>query len=133
MQFDNGGELVNPEIQKWALEKKITIETTVPYSPSQNGIAEHFNQTLLELTQAMLIKKQLPAFLWDKAVFHAVYLRNQAPTWALMDMTPFEAWSGTKPDVSHLQEFSCDVWILDEDKNRSKLTPKSKKNNLCRF
>ena len=42
-------------------------------------------------------------------------------------MTPFEAWSGTKPDVSHLREFGCDVWILDEDKNRSKLAPKSKK------
>ena len=42
-------------------------------------------------------------------------------------MTPFEAWSGIKPDVSHLQEFSCGVWILDEDKNKLKLTPKSKK------
>jgi len=44
-----------------------------------------------------------------------------------MGMTPLEAWSGTKPDVSHLWEFGCDVWILDEDKNRSKLAPKSKK------
>ena len=44
-----------------------------------------------------------------------------------MYMTPFEAWSGTKPDVSHLQEFSCDVWILDEDKDRLKLAPKLKK------
>jgi len=44
-----------------------------------------------------------------------------------MGMTPLEAWSGTKPDVSHLQEFGCDVWIVDEDKNRSKLAPKSKK------
>jgi len=43
-----------------------------------------------------------------------------------MGMTPFEAWSETKPDVSHLRKFSCDVWILDEDKNRLKLTPKSK-------
>jgi len=42
-------------------------------------------------------------------------------------MTPFEAWSGTKPDVSHLQKFGCDVWILDEDKNRLKLAPKIKK------
>ena len=91
---------------------------TALYSPSQNGIAEHFNWTLLELTCAILIEKHLSAFLWDEAVFHAVYLRNQAPTWALMGMTSFEAWSGTKPDVSHLREFGCDVWILDEDKNR---------------
>ena len=75
MHFDNGKELVNAEIQKWASEKGITIETTAPYSPSQNGITEWFNQTLLELTYAMLIAKQLPAFLWNKAVAHAVYLQ----------------------------------------------------------
>jgi len=118
---------VNPEIEKWASEKGITIETTAPYLPSQNRIAERFNRTLLELTLAMLIGKQLPVFLWDEAVSHAVYLRNRAPTRALMGMTPLEAWSGTKPDVSHLRELGCDVWILDEDKNRSKLAPKSKK------
>ena len=44
-----------------------------------------------------------------------------------MGMTPLEAWSGIKPDVSHLREFGCDVWILNEDKNRLKLAPKSKK------
>jgi len=65
---------VNPKIKKWASEKRITIETTAPYSPSQNRIVERFNQTLLELMHTMLIGKQLPAFLWDKAVSHAVYL-----------------------------------------------------------
>ena len=65
---------MNPEIKKWASKKGITIEMTAPYSPSQNGIAEHFNWTLLKLTHAMLIEKHLPAFLWDKAVSHAVYL-----------------------------------------------------------
>jgi len=98
-----------------------------PYSPSQNGITERFNRTLLELMCAMLIEKRLPAFLWDEAVAHAVYLRNRAPMRALKGMTLMEAWSGTKPNVSHLRKFGCDVWILDEDKNRSKLAPKSKK------
>ncbi|KAK0196116.1 hypothetical protein F5146DRAFT_1133575 [Armillaria mellea] len=32
-----------------------------------------------------------------------------------------------KPNVSHLKEFSCDVWILTEGQNLSKLKPKSKK------
>jgi len=98
MHFHNGGELVNPEIRKWASEKGIIIETMAPYSPSQNGIMERFNRTLLELTHAMLIEKRLPAFLWDEAVAHAVYLQNRAPTQALKGMTPMEAWSGTKPN-----------------------------------
>jgi len=40
LRFNNNGELVNPEIEKWASEKGITIETTAPYLSSQNWIAE---------------------------------------------------------------------------------------------
>ena len=81
----------------------------------------------------MLISKDLPIFLWDEAVAHAAYLRNRAPTRALNGKTPYEAWHGSKPNVSHLREFGCDVWILDESKNKSKLEPKSKKMTLVGF
>ena len=39
----------------------------------------------------------------------------------------YEAETGRKPNVGHLWEFGCDVWILDESINRSKLDPRSKK------
>ena len=127
MRVDNGTELINEEIKKWAAERGITLETTAPYSPSQNGVAERFNRTLLELARAMLIAKKLPVFLWDEAVSHANYLRNRSSTVALADMMPHEAQTGKKPNVSHLREFGCDVWVLDESGTRSKLDPKSKK------
>lgn len=62
----------------------------------------------------MLFEKDLPIFLLDEAVAHAAYLRNRAPTKALDGITPYEAWTGTKPSVVHLREFECDVWVLDE-------------------
>ena len=37
LHFDNGKELVNKEIEKWATEKGIVIETTAPYSQSQHA------------------------------------------------------------------------------------------------
>ena len=43
-----------------------------------------------------------------------------------MDIDPM-FWHGHKPNVSHLREFGCDVWILDELKNRSTLHPRSHK------
>ena len=55
-------------MKKWAAEKGITIETTAPYLPSQNGVAEHLVWTLLEMARAMIIAKGLPKFLWDEAV-----------------------------------------------------------------
>jgi hypothetical protein len=60
-------------------------------------------------------------------VAHAAYLRNRAPTKALKGKTPYEAGHGKRPNVSHLQEFGTDVWVLDESKNRLKLAPKFKK------
>ena len=74
--FNNGKKLVNEELRRWPAGKGIIIKTTAPYSPSQNGVAERFNHTLLELAHAMLFEKNLPIFLWDKAVAHAAYLRN---------------------------------------------------------
>ena len=38
-----------------------------------------------------------------------------------------------KPNIGHLREFGCDVWILDESINRSKLDPRSKKMILVGF
>ncbi len=42
-------------------------------------------------------------------------------------MTPYEAWTGKKPQVAHFREFGSDVWILDEDKSKSKFDPHANK------
>jgi hypothetical protein len=133
LRFDNGKELVNKEVTRWAAEKGIVIETTALYSPSQHGTAERFNRTLMELAQAMLIARGLPPFLWAEAVAHAAYIRNRSPTKALNGMTPHEAWTGEKPDVSHFREFGCDVWVLIQGEKISKLAPKSTKMKFVGF
>ena len=81
----------------------------------------------------MLIKKNLPAFLWPEAVAHAAYIRNRSPTQALDRKTPHEAWTGQKPDVLHFCEFGCDVWVLNQKEKGSKLAPKSQKIKFTGF
>jgi hypothetical protein len=133
LPFDNGKELVNKEVQKWAAAKGIEIETTAPYSPSQHGVAERFNRTLLELACAMLIEKNLPPYLWAEAVAHAAYIRNRSPTKALDGKIPHEVWTGRKPNISHFREFGSDVWVLHQGEKQSKLAPKSKKMKFMGF
>jgi hypothetical protein len=36
---------------------------------------------------------------------YAVHIRNLSPTSALPNVVPYEAWTGRKPDVSHLRVF----------------------------
>ena len=132
LRFNNGKELVNTEVKKFAAEKGIVIETTSPYSPAQHGTAERMNRTILELTRAMLIEKNLPASLWAEAVTHATYIRNRSPTQALGNRTPYEAWHGSRP-VRHFQEFGRDVWVLRQGEKPSKLEPKSLKMKFVGF
>ena len=78
------------------------MQTTAPYSPSQNGVAECMNRTLVELAQAMLIAVQLPEFLWEHTITHAAYIRNRAYSHAIGDATPYQRWYDHKPTITHL-------------------------------
>jgi hypothetical protein len=124
---DRGGEFVNDDLIRWLTEQGIELQMTAPYSPSQNGAAERLNRTLIELARAMMIAQNVPMFLWEYAVSHAVYLRERAPTKALPGKTPYEAWYGKKPDVSHLREFGTPVYVLLQGQKKGpKLQPRSK-------
>ena len=56
----------------------------------------------------MLHRVGYPLELWGEAALTACYIANRLPTSALdSGMTPFEAWHGYKPDVSHLRRWGC--------------------------
>ena len=75
----------------------------------------------------MLSAVKLPEFLWEPAVAHAAYLRNRSYTTAIAAV-PYQRWYGKKPDVTHLQEFGSDVWVLHQgQKVQRKMLPKSQR------
>jgi hypothetical protein len=113
-------------LKAWCAEQGIDIQSTAPYSPEQHGIAKQLNCTLIELAHTMLIALDLPPFLWAEAVKYASYIRNHVATRTLTDHTPYEACTRQKPNIAHLHEFRCDVWILYMG-DRSKLDPKANK------
>ena len=101
------------------------METTAPYSPSQNRIAECLNQTLLEHARAMIFAKNLLKNLWPEAVAYANYIRNWMPTWAhSTNIMPYQSFFGKKPDVSRLEEFGTRCWVMIPDQCCLKLDPK---------
>ena len=42
----------------------------------------------------------LPSFLWGEAMNTAIYTLNRCPTKAVEGKTPYEAWTGNKPNIS---------------------------------
>jgi Integrase core domain len=112
-------EFMNDKLENWCKEHGIEIRLTAPYSPSQNGIAECMNQTLVELSWAMLHSNQLPEFLWEYAITHAAYLHNRSFKKHLPKLTPYQGWYSKKPTVAHLREFGSPVWVLLQGMNKN--------------
>ena len=128
IRTDSGKEFINDRLQTWYTEHGITVQTTAPYSPSQNGIAERMNRTLVELARTMLRGQNVPEFLWEYAVAHAAYIHNHSYTKHLPEKTPYEAWYGKHPSIAHLREFGTPVWILLQGPSeRPKMQPKSQR------
>ena len=123
---DRGTKFVNESIKTWCQAHGIQTQLTALYSPSQNGVAERMNRTLVELARAMITAARLPEFLWEPAITHAVYLRNLSFTRSIPDATPYQLWYRHKPNVAHLHEFGTPVWILLQgQKVQQKMLPKS--------
>ena len=98
---------------------------TTPDTPQHNGVAERMNRTLLDKVRSMLHDASLPESYWYDALEHATLLHNVTPTRALHDVTPEEAWSGNKPDISRLRVFGSRAFVHVPEKQRTKLAAKS--------
>lgn len=112
LRTDRGGEFVSADFNVFCEENGICRELTAPYTPEQNGVAERKNRTVVEMARSMIQAKGLPIYFWAEAVATAVYLLNLSPTKAVRNQTPFEAWTGRKPTVSHLKVFGCIAYAL---------------------
>jgi hypothetical protein len=55
---------------------------------------------------------KFPPKLWGECILTATYIKDRTPTRSLKDKTPFEAYYGRKPDISHLREIGCKAFVL---------------------
>jgi hypothetical protein len=129
LRTDGGGEF-KKHLAEYLKSKGIKHETTAPYSPDQNGVAERLNRTVIERTKAILAETELPKTLWMEIASTVVYLKNRSPTKALSNQTPYEAWYGEKPDLSHLRSIGCTAYIHIPKERRVKLDWNAHKGQL---
>ena len=94
---------------------------TTPYNPQQNGVAKRKNQTIMEPTREMLHDQVLPMHLSEESSRTSLYVQNHTPHKVLKNKTPKEAFSGKKPEVSHLRIFVYPVYIHIPKEKRTKL------------
>src|SRR5579859_6948889 len=125
LRTDGGGEY-----EKWmGIHLKgsgIIHETTAPYSPDQNGVAERANRTIMKRVKAIIAEFKLDKRLWMELAETVVYLKNRSPTSAVTT-TPYEMWHGNKPGVAHLRIIRSTAYVHVPKEKRTKLDTHSHK------
>ena len=75
------------------------------------------------MASCMLQSKGLALNFWAEAINYANYIVNRTPTKELKNITPEEAWSSIKPDVSHFHVFGSEAWAHIPDEKHKALEP----------
>jgi hypothetical protein len=127
LRTDNGDEYVNNNFTSYCTTQGIQMQHIVPYTPQKNGVAERNNRTLKEMANCMIQSKGLRLKYWVEAINCANYIVNRTPTKAHKNITPEEAWTKTKPYVSHFHVFGSMAWAHIPYEKRKALQPKSEK------
>jgi hypothetical protein len=107
LRTDNGGEFTTAEFASYYADEGVQRHYSAPYRPQQNGVVKRRNQMIVGMARALLKQRGMSTVFWGEAVMTAVYILNRSPTKDLNGRTPYEAWHGRKPAVSHLRVFGC--------------------------
>src|SRR5271163_3411151 len=110
MRTDGGSEYKR-FVDAYLKEEGIKHEVTALYHPEQNGVVERANSTIMGRVRAIIDDAKFPKEIWDEIAETVVYLKNLSPTSALNNLTPHEAWYGTKPNLQHLRILGCTAYV----------------------
>jgi hypothetical protein len=113
LNTDRSGEYMGDDFVAHLESKGTRQKLSVHDTHEEAGVSECLNRRLFEKVRAMLHASGLPKFLWGESVRHVVWLKNHTSTKALGGRTPFEAVTGSKPDLRGLPEWGCRVSVHD--------------------
>lgn len=132
LRTDRGREYLSDEFKVLCDEKGIEHQLSIPRTPQQNGVAERRNRTLLDMMRSMMAQANLPISYWGDALLTAAYVLNRVPSKSVT-FTPYELWTGRKPDLSYFRPWGCSAYIHDTSSKFGKLGPRGKQCVFVRY
>ena len=124
VRHDGAKEYLINVLKAWKEGKGITSEMTAPYKEQQNGKKERVNRTLMQRVRAAPIDAGAEEELWAEALGSFVHVLNRSPK-AGLDVTPLEALTGRRPNVSGFRVWRIRAWALKPKKQQRKLEPRT--------
>ena len=109
---DNAPELCSKTADRFFLSLSINHTTPPAYEHHAVGKAERLWDSLKTLARAMMLHSGIPLEFWEFALKHATLIYNcTAPPPNGCGATRFEAYYGSKPDLSNILPFGALAYI----------------------
>ncbi|WAO96990.1 Retrovirus-related Pol polyprotein from transposon TNT 1-94 [Fusarium falciforme] len=102
----------------------IHLSYTATEQHEQNGLAEVLNRIILDKLTPTLIKSGFALKWWPYLLKAVNHIRNLCPT-ASISTTPYQAWYGDVPDLSHLRVLGSRGWALLPSSKQKKMQSRS--------
>ncbi|CRG92846.1 hypothetical protein PISL3812_09917 [Talaromyces islandicus] len=126
IRLDRIPEQVGEEMKFTLFSRAIQAEITGVDQHQQNGVAERAHKTIYDRVGPTLAHAKLQSKFWPEIARTAAFLSNRSPS-SKLNMTPYQAWYGDKPDLSRLRVIGSRGEYLIPPKQRKKLTdPKTR-------
>ena len=107
---DNGREYNNSKIKKYCRKNGIKKIFSPPYNPENNGLAERFNQTLVNSAKTLLFWAKMSLDFWSYAIIYANFLYNITPKSSISNLIPNEIFYNKAVDLSKIKVFGCSTY-----------------------
>jgi hypothetical protein len=146
VRCDNAGEFLSTYVKTHCHQTGTVIETSTPYTPEQNGVAERSMRTIVEKARSMTVGADIPRHLWNEIVMAAVYLTNITATRANKGITPYQSFHDSIdpdhvphiPDIGHLRAVGATCFANIDPENPArvksdKMAPRAAKGILVGF
>ena len=100
----------------------IDVEHSVPHVHTQNGLAEAAIKRLQMVGRALVMRTNIPTSAWVYAILHAAMLIRFRPA-ARQPFSAYQLVTGYEPNISHLRNFGCAVYVPIAPPLREKMGP----------
>lgn len=102
-------------------EYGIVHKTMAPHTLQQSGDAEHPNRSWTDKVWAIILLSKPPKSLWPDIFKWANYVWNQSPTACLINMMPYKAFLGVKPNLTICHELGKIAMVCIPKQEHGKL------------
>ncbi|GJV26366.1 retrovirus-related pol polyprotein from transposon TNT 1-94 [Tanacetum coccineum] len=123
LRSDRGGEYESNDFAEFYSTFGIVHQTTAPYSPQQNGVAERKNRTLKNMINSMLITSGAPHSLWGEACLAANTILNKIPH-KKSDKSPYQLRKENQSSYKRMKVWGCLAKVQIPLPKRTKLRQK---------